>query len=56
MKMEMRLEAATASLEKRDRSRLHFLPFDAAFDRLVNVILRDGGADDGMHLRRQVTR
>jgi hypothetical protein len=52
MKMDIQMQAAAASLDKRDRSRLNPVPLNAALDRLVDVIVRDGGADDGMHLRR----
>ena len=55
MKMEIRIDATAESWDKRDRSWLHVLPLDTAFDRLVDVILHDSGADNGMHLCRQVT-
>jgi hypothetical protein len=54
--MEIHIETSAESLDKRDRSWLHVVPLDTASDRLVDVIWRDGGADDGMHLCRQVTR
>ena len=55
MKMDVQIEAAAEALDKRDRSRLHLVPCNAALDRLVDVIVRNGGADDGMHLCHQVT-
>jgi hypothetical protein len=55
MKMYMQIYATAESLYKRDRSRLYFMLFSAPFDGLIDVILRDGTADNGMHLRRQVT-
>ena len=54
MKMEMHIDGAAKTLHKRDRSRLHFVPLSAACDRLVHLILRDGGTDDRMDGRGQV--
>ncbi len=56
MKMQIQIYATAKSLYKRDRSRLHLVPLDTASDCLIDVILCDGGADNGMHLCRQVTR
>ena len=50
MKMDIQIEGATKTLDKRHRPRLDLLPCDAALDRLIDVILRDRGADDCMHL------
>jgi hypothetical protein len=55
VKMQMQIHATAEALDKRDRSRLHLVPLDAAFDRLVDITLRDRGTDRGMHLRHQVT-
>ncbi len=54
MKMEIQIDGATKALDKRHRPRLDLLPLDAAFDRLVDVILRDRGADNRMDLCRQI--
>jgi len=51
MKMEIYIQVTAKALDKRDRSRLHVWSLNAAFDCLVDIILRNGGADDGMHLR-----
>ena len=56
MKMYIQINAATESLYKCNRSRLYLLPLYTVFDRLVDVILSDCGADDSMNLRRQVSR
>ena len=53
MKMDIQIEGATKTLDKRHRPRLDLLPCDAALDRLIDVILRDSGADDCMHLGGQ---
>ena len=50
MKMDMQIYGATETLDKRHRPRLDLLPFDATLDRLVDVILRDRGADNRMDL------
>jgi hypothetical protein len=53
MKMDMQIEGTTKALDKRHRPRLDLLPCDAALDRLIDVILRDCGANDRMDLCRQ---
>src|SRR5262249_59673347 len=54
MNMEMEIEGTAEALEKGDRSRLDVGPLETASDRLVDVILTDGGANDGMDLGREV--
>jgi hypothetical protein len=54
MAMEVQIEGTPKTLHKRDRPRLHLSPWDTAGDRFVDIILSDGGADDGMDLRRQL--
>ena len=54
VKMEIQINGATESLDKRYRPRLNLLPLDASFDRLVDVILRNRGTDNCMNRRRQV--
>ncbi len=56
MHVEIELERTSKTLDERNRSRLNRLPLNALFDRSVDVNLRDGGADDRMNLRRQVSR
>ena len=55
MKVQIQIDATAEALDKRDRSWLHFMPFSAMCDGLIDLILRDGTADHGMHLRCQVT-
>ena len=50
MKMDIQIEGATEALDKRHRPRLDLRSCDATLDRLVDVILRDGGADDRVDL------
>ena len=47
-KMEIQIEAAAASLEKRHRPWLDLLPLDATFDSLVHVVLRNRGTNNRM--------
>src|SRR5882724_3525555 len=54
MKMEIQIEAAAESLEKRHRPWLDLLPLDATFDCLVHVVLCDRGPNNRMDLCRQV--
>ena len=54
MKMEMQIHGTAKALDKRYRPRLNLLPLDASFDRLVDVILHNRGADNRMNRRRQV--
>ena len=53
MRMDISIEGATETLDKRHRSRLDLLPLATAFDRLVDVILTNRGADNRMDLCRQ---
>jgi hypothetical protein len=54
MKMEIEIEGTAKTLQKRDRPWLDLVAWDTACDRLVDVILTDGGADDRMDLRGQL--
>src|SRR5262249_52685520 len=54
MKMEMEIEGTAKALDKRDGSRMDLVSWDTACDRLVDVILPDGGGDDRMALRGQL--
>jgi hypothetical protein len=55
MKMKIQIETSAESLDKRDRSRLHLVPLNTAFDHLVDIKLRDRGTDRSMNLRHQIT-
>jgi hypothetical protein len=52
--VHIELERTAKALDKRDRARVDGGPLKTALDRLVDVILRDGPADDGMDVGRQV--
>ena len=54
MIMDIQIDGAAEALDKRHRSRLALLPLATSFDRLVDVILTDRGADNRMDLRGQV--
>src|SRR6266699_7230378 len=54
MEMEVHIERTAKTLDKRDRPRLELVSWDTACDRLVHIILPDGGADDRMDLRGQL--
>src|SRR5215831_17493309 len=54
MDMEVELERTPKALDKRDRSRVDLLPLYATLDRLVDIILPDGGTNDRMDLGREV--
>jgi hypothetical protein len=54
MEMEVQIERTAKTLDKRDRARVDGGPLVPVCDRLVDVILPDGGADDGMDLGREV--
>jgi hypothetical protein len=54
MEMEIHIDRTAKTLDKRDRARVDGGPLKTALDRLVDVILRDGPADDGMDVGRQV--
>src|SRR5262249_9064122 len=54
MEMEVHIERAAKTLEKRDRARVDGGSRVTALDRLVDVILPDGHADDGMDLGREL--
>ena len=56
MKVQVHIDTTAKALDKRDRSRVHSIPCSATCDGLIDVILRDGTADNRMHLRRQVLR
>ena len=48
------IEGAAKTLNKGDRSRVDVGPLVPVCDRLVDVILPDGGADDGRDFGGQV--
>jgi hypothetical protein len=50
MKIDMQIEGATEALDKRHRPRLDLLQCGATLDRLLDVILRDCGANDRVDL------
>ena len=54
VKMEMQIDGPTEALDKRHRPRLDLLSFAPACDRLVHVILRNRGTENGMDVRGQV--
>src|SRR5439155_3958290 len=54
MEMEVHIDRTAKTLDKRDRSRVDGGPLETACDRLVDIILTDGGANDGMDLGREV--
>jgi hypothetical protein len=53
MHMARQSYGAPEALAKGHRPRLDLLPFDVRLDRLMDVILRDRGADDRMGLGGQ---
>jgi hypothetical protein len=53
--MKVQIETSAKSLEKGNRSWLDFLALNTAFNGLVDVKLCDGGADNAMNLRGQIT-
>jgi len=54
MEMEVQIERAAKALEKRDRARVDDGSRVTALDRLVDIILPDGGTNDGMDLGREL--
>ena len=54
MRMHIHIDGAAESLDKGHRSRLHLVSWDTACDRLVDVILSDGGAVDRMDPRGEI--
>jgi hypothetical protein len=54
IEMEVHIERTSKALHTCDRSRLHLSPWDPARDRLVDIILADRGANNGMDLRGQL--
>src|SRR4030095_13381074 len=54
MEMEGHIDRTAKTLDKRDRARVDGGPLVPLCDRLVDVVLPDGGADDGMELCREV--
>jgi hypothetical protein len=53
-KMEMQMDSPTEALAKRPRPWLDLLAFATACDRLVHVIWRNRGTEDGMEVHGQV--
>jgi hypothetical protein len=54
--MEMEIACAAKALDKRDGSELRLLPRNAVFDRLVDVVRTNRGADDRMDRCGQILR
>src|SRR5215475_13156685 len=54
--MKVQIETSAKSLEKGNRSWLDFLALNTAFNGLVGIKLCDGGTDNTMHRRGQITR
>src|SRR5262249_57799724 len=54
MDMEVHIDPTAKTLDKRDRAWVEGGPLETACDRLVDVILTDGGAHDRMDLGREV--
>ena len=54
--MEMEIACAAKALDKRDGSGLRFLPRNAVFDRLVDVVQTKRGADDRIDRCGQILR
>src|SRR5262249_38405602 len=56
MEMKVHIERTAKALEKGDRPRVDGGPLVTAVDRLVDIILPDRGANDGMDLGGEVLR
>jgi hypothetical protein len=52
--VHIEIEGTAKALDTRDRSCMHLAPRDPARDGLVDVIVRDGPADNGMDCGGQV--
>jgi hypothetical protein len=56
MEMEVHIECTAKALDEGDRARVDMSPLVPLCHRLVDVILPDGGAHDGMDLGRELLR
>ncbi len=53
MIMDIQIDGATESLDKRHRPWLDLLPHDATFHSLIHVVLSDRSTNNRMNLCRQ---